>query len=185
MSENTYGIRKENPADYSVVGDIHREAFGEQHGEDVATLVDRIRNSDRYVDDFSLVAEGDNGEVLGHVLLSYVDLVGSDGEVKKILALSPLGIAKSHQKEGIGGALVNKALEVAEDRGESLVTLEGIPEYYPRFGFEPAAEMGIHYPEHVPTEAAMVRRLKDYDPNLRGHVRYPEAFDHLEPHATE
>lgn len=185
MSEATFGIRKETTIDHLAVGDIHREAFGEQHGEDVVTLVERIRNSDRYVDDFSLVAEGEDGEVLGHVLLSYVDLIDSSGEVKQILALSPLGIAKSHQKEGIGGALVNKALEVAEDRGEPLVTLEGIPEYYPRFGFEPAADAGVHYPEHVPPEAAMLKKLKSYDPNLQGQVRYPEAFDHLEPHVTK
>jgi len=182
MSESNVNIRKEKPEDHEAVRNVHLDAFGEKHGEDVATLVERIRDSgDRYIDDFSLLAEKD-GEVVGHVLLSYVDIVDSDSGVKRILSLSPLGVAKNHAGEGIGSNLVNAALEVADERHEPVVVLEGLPEYYPRFGFEPAHEAGIHYPSHVPVAAAMLKKLTKYNPSIKGKIEYPEAFNHLEHH---
>jgi putative acetyltransferase len=53
----------------------------------------------------------------------------------------------------------------------------GHPEYYPRFGFVPAAEYGVLAPWDVPSEAWMVHLLPAYDPAARGVVTYAEAFD--------
>jgi putative acetyltransferase len=62
-------------------------------------------------------------------------------------------------------------------RGEPLVVVEGIPAYYPRLGFEPAADHHIGKPAHqVPDEAFMVYRLPAYDPAYRGRLVYPPAF---------
>ncbi|HZE29069.1 MAG TPA: hypothetical protein VE055_03150, partial [Gaiellaceae bacterium] len=56
--------------------------------------------------------------------------------------------------------------------------LEGVPEYYPRFGFERASALGFEPPrEGVPDEAFMVRRLPGYEPALAGRIVYPPAFD--------
>ena len=55
----------------------------------------------------------------------------------------------------------------------------GHPEYYPRFGFEPAAALGITAPWDVPAEAWMVHRLPAWTPDARGLVRYAAAFDAL------
>lgn len=53
----------------------------------------------------------------------------------------------------------------------------GHPEYYPRFGFEPAADHGVLAQWEVPPEAWMVHRLPAYVHEARGLVRYPAAFD--------
>ena len=133
--------------------------------------MDAIRASDRYVAELSLVAV-DSGEIVGHVMLSYVDLDGRD-----VLQLSPLSVAPDRQSEGIGSALSRKALRLADERGEPLVVVLGHPMYYPRFGFRPASSLGIEPPDpSMPDEAFMVVTLGAYDPALRGRVTFPPAF---------
>ena len=134
--------------------------------------MDAIRASDRYVGELSFVAV-DGGEVVGHVMLSYVDLEGRD-----VLQLSPLSVAPDRQGEGIGSALSRKALRLADKRGEPLVVVLGHPTYYPRFGFRPASSLGIEPPDpSMPDEAFMVVPLGAYEPTLRGRVTFPPASD--------
>jgi len=55
--------------------------------------------------------------------------------------------------------------------------LEGIPDYYPRFGFESAAALGIDKAHPgVPDSAFMVKRLSAYDPRIRGTLVYPASY---------
>jgi putative acetyltransferase len=59
-----------------------------------------------------------------------------------------------------------------------VVIVEGIPAYYPRFGFERARLHGIEPPSpHIPDAAFMMLRLANYDPSLRGDIVYSPAFD--------
>jgi putative acetyltransferase len=118
----------------------------------------------------SLVAEED-GEVVGHTMLSPMRM----GEHRP-LQLSPLSVAPAHQGRGIGSALVRESLRLADEAGEPLVLLLGHPGYYPRFGFEPAAPLGLEAPGDF-GDAWMVARLRAYDPTLRGRVEFPPAFD--------
>lgn len=174
-------LRPETPVDYAAVRDVVGRAFDR---EEVVDLVERIRSSPNYVPELSFVAERD-GKVVGHVMLSYVDLVGEQS-AHRILTLSPLSVAPEEQGRGIGGSLVRTAVTKADERGEPLVVLEGSPLYYPRFGFRPAKELGIsvHLPDGVPEEAAMVHPLTSYDPSVRGVVAYPPAFDRVNQDRT-
>ena len=61
--------------------------------------------------------------------------------------------------------------------GFPLVSVLGHPEYYPRFGFEPARPLGIDPPFDVPDEAWMARKLPRYTEEAKGAVRYAQAFD--------
>ncbi|MDX6474562.1 MAG: hypothetical protein QOH95_73 [Gaiellaceae bacterium] len=117
----------------------------------------------------SLVFEED-GAVVGHVMLSRM-LMGEH----RPLQLSPLSVAPSHQNRGIGSALTREALRLADEAGEPFVLVLGHPSYYPRFGFELAAPLGIEAPGDY-GEAWMAIRLRAYDPALRGRVTFPAAF---------
>ena len=66
---------------------------------------------------------------------------------------------------GIGGALVRAVLEVANERGEPLVVLEGSPAYCGQLRFEHSLRHGIEIdlPDSAPPEAAQVFRLAAYD----------------------
>jgi predicted N-acetyltransferase YhbS len=103
---------------------------------------------------------------------------------KRELILSPLAAKPGLQRGGIGKALVRGGIARAEARGEPLIIVEGIPAYYPQFGFERARGIGIEPPnEHIPDAAWMVLRLSNYDPALLGRIIYSAAFDVVAPPA--
>lgn len=165
-------VRAEEPTDFDAIDDIVEAAFGQP---DEARLVRRLRDSDAYVPDLTLVAD-DDGEVVGHIMLSYAELKGET--TTRVLSLAPLAVWPGRQRDGVGIALTKEALRLADARGEPLVVVLGHPDYYPRFGFEPARAHGIEpHDAAVPDEAFMVVRLRSYDPALRGAIVYPPAFD--------
>ena len=173
-------IRAERPADHDEIREVVAAAFG---SEAEAHLAELIRASPEYVADMALVAEAD-GEIVGHVMVSRTTLRHDDGE-RTIAILSPLAVRPDRRRSGVGAALVDAVVAVADQRGEPLVVLEGSPDYYGRLAFEPAARYGIEMPlpDWAPPEAAQVRRLSGYDPadmTLRGSVVYPAAFDGVE-----
>jgi len=177
-------IRPERPVDIDRIRDVVAAAFG---SDAEADLVDRIRASPEFVPQMALVAERVDrpvGQIVGHVMISGAVIRHATGE-RRIVMLSPLAVAPDHQRLGIGGALVQAATALADHFGEPLVVLEGSPQYYPRFGFEPATPHGIAIPlpDWAPHDAAQVLLLSGYDasdPTLRGTVVYPPAFDGVE-----
>jgi putative acetyltransferase len=165
-------LRAETPADYEAIAAVTTAAFGKRQE---ARLVEAVRASDRFVPELSLVAEA-GAEIVGHVLLSYVDL----GD-RRVLELGPMSVSPANQRRGVGGKLVREALRRADERGEPLVLVLGHPSYYPRFGFRPASALGIEPPDpSLPDEAFMALPLKAYDPALRGRVVLPPAFQAAE-----
>ena len=55
--------------------------------------------------------------------------------------------------------------------------VEGIPAYYPRFGFMSATALGLERPdERIPDQAWLALPLSAYDPSIRGRVVYPPFF---------
>jgi putative acetyltransferase len=159
-------IRAEKPVDFGEIDDVVRAAFGKQ---DEVDLVHRVRALDGYVPELALVATDNDGAIVGHVMLSYARL----GE-RRVLQLAPLAVRPDRQRQGIGDVLTRSALELADERGEPLVLVLGHPEYYPRFGFEPARARGIVSDiEGLPDEPWMVKVLTAYDPSLTGTATFP------------
>ena len=174
-------IRPYDPGDHDGVRRTVSAAF---HPGNEADLVELIRDSDQYVAEMELVAVVGDG-VVGHVMISGATIVDETGVASPVAMLSPLAVDPTHQRQGIGGALVEAVCAIAERRGEPMIVLEGSPTYYSRFGFEPSASVGITLPlpDWAPPEAAQVLRLGVYDPSdprLRGTVRYPPAFEGFE-----
>jgi putative acetyltransferase len=164
-------IRAETPADHDAIRALVDEAFADRI---TSKIVDGIRASDRFVPELSLVAVY-KGQSLGHVISSYVDLVPG---TRRVLQVGPLAVVPSHQRHGIGSALMEETIRVAEERGEPLLLIEGNPAYYERFGFTRADAQGIEPPPeaHGP-QYFMLRPLRAYDSSLRGRAVYPsETF---------
>jgi putative acetyltransferase len=171
--------RAEVPGDQDAIAEVVGSAFGSPAE---ARLVERIRASPNFVPEWSIVAEL-GGHVVGHVMISYVSLHGTNAQ-HSIASLAPLAVAPSSQGHGVGAALVREVTGRADARGEPLVVLEGSPQYYGRFGFEYSVPHGIEItlPSWAPPESAQVLRLRAYDPSLRGRVVYPPAFDEVTEH---
>jgi len=169
-------IRPEQPGDHASIDRVVRAAF-KHHPDEVALLVERIRASTNYVPSLTLLAEDASG-VIAHVMLSFVPIEG--GSRSELLNLSPMSVRPDRQRVGVGSRLIEEALRRSEAAGEPAVLVEGIPAYYPRFGFERASEHGFGLPHaSTPDEAFMVKRLPGYRADLAGRVVYPAAFDHL------
>ena len=164
-------VRGETDADRDTIRRIVDEAFGDTT---TSRIVDGIWASDRFVPELSLVAESE-GQPIGHVISSYVDLVPG---TRRVLQVGPLAVVPSHQRRGTGTALMQETLRIADERGEPLLLIEGNPKYYGRFGFTRADEHGIEMPpESHGAQFFMIRKLGAYDPALRGRAIYPaETF---------
>lgn len=167
-------IRTEKPEDYEQVEDVLFHAFGGR--EDEAELVKRIRASENFVPELSMVAEQDR-TIIGHILLSKAEIVNG-GQTHEVIALAPLAVSPSHQKQGVGGILIRAGLRRCRELGYDLVLLIGHPEYYPNFGFEPARSYGLELTQfNVPDDVFMVYELQDGALNrIQGELRYPEVF---------
>jgi putative acetyltransferase len=76
------------------------------------------------------------------------------------MGLAPMAVLPDRQRQGIGSRLIQRGLELLRDRGCPFVVVVGHPEYYPRFGFEPASKHGlVSQWEGMPDEAFMVMVL--------------------------
>lgn len=168
-------IRMEQPGDAAAIRRINEMAFG---GPQEASLVEDLRCS--CPDTLSLVAVTGEQPV-GHILFSPALIETLAGAVEG-MALAPLAVLPEHQRRGIGSALVCAGLERLRSRSCPFVIVLGHPEYYPRFGFEPASHCGLLCQwEGVPDEAFMVLVLDlPRMAGVSGIARFREEFDSLE-----
>jgi putative acetyltransferase len=163
-------IRREKPTDVDAVFAVHAAAF---ETDLEANLVTALRASDAWLPQLSLVAE-ENGQLVGHVVCTRAHIVDTPA-----LGLGPLGVLPSHQKTGVGGALMHAVLGAADALDEPVVVLLGHTDYYPRFGFEPAARFGIEPPVAEWGEHFQVRPLSTYDSSMCGPFAYAQPFNDL------
>lgn len=123
-------IRDEEPTDYQRVYEVERSAFGATLQAD---LVDALRESAD--PKLSLLALLDD-EIVGHIFFSPVTFGSKAGP--PAAQLSPVAVAPSCQRLGIGSALIRAGLDRCPSKGWLSVFLVGNPLYYSRFGFRMA-----------------------------------------------
>jgi putative acetyltransferase len=152
-------IREEQPQDLAVIREVNLEAFGQAEEADI---VDRIRQN--CGDCLSLVAMMED-RVVGHIFFSPVE-IDCDGRIVHGMALGPMAVLPTHQRQGIGSELVRSGMSNMTTRQCPFVILVGHPQYYPRFGFEPASGRGIRCEWEVPDEVFMIQVLSE--PEMRG-----------------
>jgi len=165
-------IRLEEPEDIPSVRIINERAF-EQPVE--ADIVDKLRLS--CPEALSLVAV-DDGDVVGHIFFTPATVDGKSGTIEG-MGLAPMAVLPERQRQGIGSSLVRHGLDIVRERGFPFVIVLGHPEYYPRFGFEPASRYGLKSQwEGVPDEAFMILIFdKQTMAGVSGVARYRDEFD--------
>ena len=171
-------IRTELPGDEDAIRRVTDAAFGSPRE---AGIVDAIRGTDRWIEGGSLVAQGAEGGLIGHLLISEGDLDLTAGGTRRIWMIGPVAVAPEVQRQGVGSALMRAAIELATERKQPIICLLGHADYYPRFGFEPARAIGIEAPEPWPDESWLALRLPSWDASVQGLARFPDAFGPAEP----
>jgi predicted N-acetyltransferase YhbS len=104
---------------------------------------EKLRAGRLPADGLALVAR-DGDRLVGSVRLWHVAAGG-----RPALLLGPLAIDPALQGKGVGGGLMQVALNRAELAGHQAVILVGDPEYYERFGFTRAPVGGLVMPGPV------------------------------------
>ena len=165
-------IRKETNSDYPAVYALIKEAFqSAEHSDGTEQdLVVSLRSSRAFIPELSLVAEI-NGRIVGHILFTKA-AVGS----RPVLALAPLSVKPEFQRQGIGSALIRKGHAIAASLGYSHVIVLGSDQYYPRFGYVPAASLGVVIPDGIPPRYVMAAALGGTTIPLSGPITYAEEF---------
>jgi putative acetyltransferase len=162
-------IRPETGTDKVAIFELNAAAFPT---DAEARLVDALRESaDSYI---SLVAVEER-DIIGHIMFTPVSL--GEFDRLQLMGLAPMAVAPSRQRRGIGTLLVDAGLERCKELGTGAVVVLGHPEYYPRFGFEPASKWGIKSEYDVPDDVFMLLELSPgYLNGYQGTISYNAAF---------
>ena len=89
-----------------------------------------------------------------------------------------MAVLPDRQRQGIGSQLVRRGLDILRERGCPFVVVVGHPDFYPRFGFEPASLHGLTSQwEGVPDAAFMILVLDvQAMVGVSGVAKYREEF---------
>ena len=167
-------IRPHRSEDNEAATSIYIEAFRRPENPDAipweAPLFEALWEAGDVLAELSFTALTESGAV-GHVTASKATVAA-----EAVVAVGPIGVLPEHQGVGIGSALMDALLSAADVAGVPLVVLLGSPRYYGRFGFRPAAELGVTPPEAGWGDAFQARPLTAYTSRIAGPFRYAPAF---------
>lgn len=126
---------------------------------------ERVRESADFAPELSFCAWSEDGELAGVVRQWRVRV----GETP-VVFLGPLAVDPDQQSGGVGGLLVQRALEAAKAAGEAGVLLVGDGPYFARFGFEAAPAKGVIMPGPVDQRRVLVCAFRDLGEGFAGPV---------------
>ena len=158
----TVKIRQECPSDYSEVFELVKISFATVSDSDGTEpdYLNELRTKDTFIPELSLVAENDEGILIGQIVLYKTVIDTPQGELTELL-LSPISVHPDYFRRGIARAMVNEALRLAAGMGFRAVFLCGDPAIYERLGFSPSYQYNIFHKSDDSRTAkwSMVREL--------------------------
>jgi putative acetyltransferase len=172
----TVAVRRERAADRDHVRRVHHAAFPTTLE---SNLLDALRADAGWLPRLSLVAVVE-GAVVGHAVATraWIDRAPTQSAgPAAALGIGPLGVHPDLQRHGVGAALMHALAGAAGALDETLLGLLGEPDYYRRFGFVAASELGVLSPDPSWGAHFQARRLVEDAPV--GAFRYAEPFNHL------
>ena len=147
----TFTIRPEQAADNDEILTLQMAAFGPGAAARAAFRVREQASHDATLS-FVLI---DDAAILGSVRQTHVTIGDDRG-----LLLGPLVVDPAHKKNGIGRALVRRALEAARAAGVPYVILVGDAPYYRPLGFEHCVGRRVKLPGPVDPARLLAAELE-------------------------
>lgn len=162
-------IRDERDEDAAAISRITTAAFADApHSSGTeGRIVEALRQAGALT--ISLVATSDDGDILGHVAFSPVQIDRTPG---RWYGLGPVSVTPGLQRRGVGGALIREGLaRLAAANADGCVVL-GDPAYYRRFGF-----LDDRWLTYGGKPSRYFQRLVLRGKAPKGDVSYHPAFD--------
>ena len=154
-------IRTVKQEDYDSIYHFVKTAFETAQVKDGTEqdFVLRLRAGDTFLPDLEFVAE-ENGELIGHIMLTKQAVECGDGTVFTGVLVAPLSVALECRSQGVGGKLMRHACDKAVGAGYTAAFLVGNPQYYGRFGFRKTADFGIRNNTDIPDQFVQACELR-------------------------
>jgi putative acetyltransferase len=164
------------PVDGAVDGTRDRITDGTVDGTVAEVgLYEALRRDPAWITELCLVAVRD-GWVVGQLTSSNGTLTDPAGDCRRLVGVGPVAVHPQEQGTGVGRALLTTLIDRARQAGESALVLLGDPAFYGRFGFRPAADVGVAAPDPAWGEHFMALVLQAGLPPA-GSFRYAAPFD--------
>ena len=129
-----------------------------------------LRSSDTFIPELALVAVAD-AKIVGYIMFTKASAGG-----QTLLVLAPLAVLPDYQQHGIGSALIREGHHIAKELGYGYISVLGSDTYYPRFGYQPAVQLGLEVPAGIPAANFMALKLRPEAPPLCGPLQYAKEF---------
>jgi putative acetyltransferase len=177
-------VREQQADDYEAIRHVYAEAFRRPRFRRAQSpgsvplevgLFEALWEAGDVIPELSFTALTDRG-LVGHATASKAT-VASDS----VVAVGPIGVLPEHQGTGIGSALMDALLTAADISHVPLIVLLGSPQYYSRFGFRPAEQLGVTAPVAGWGDAFQARPLTAYTSLVGGPFQYAPAFSPSAP----
>ena len=136
-------LRAEMPGDVSAREALLDAAMGPGR---VRKSSEALRRGRLPAEGLALVAETEDGTLIGSVRLWNVSAGEREDAAVSALLLGPLAVLPGFEGFGIGSSLMRRAIAEAAFRGHDAIVLVGDAPYYERFGFCAEAAAGLTMP---------------------------------------
>jgi predicted N-acetyltransferase YhbS len=137
-------IRQEQSADYDEVYELVKKSFATSTNEGEWDYLNEVRKKETFIPELSLVAENEDGKLVGQIVLYKTEITTSDNVYTELL-LSPISVHPEFFRRGIARAMMKEAFQIAKQIGYTAIFLCGEPSFYHRFGFKPSYEFEIFH----------------------------------------
>ena len=133
-------------------------AFGaDRHGRTAY----RLRDGVAFAAAASCAALDENGALVGSLQSWPLALIGADGAVTALWLIGPIAVHPDRRNEGIGRAMLRRALDAIDETGIPAVLIGDAP-YYAPFGFTADQTRNWHLPGPVDRARLLARTGEEF-----------------------
>lgn len=157
-----FTIRNERESDYREVELLTRSAFWNVNvpGCEEHYLAHILRKHTDFVSELDLVAETEDGKIVGNVMYTKARLVAADGTKTEILTFGPISVHPDYQRQGISKALLELSFAKAMELGYPAIVIFGNPDNYVSRGFKSCKKYNVSLENGIFPTAMLVKELK-------------------------
>jgi len=130
-------VRLAEASDDAAIGALYPSAFPDEELRPLVAALTAIRP------EVTGLCALRGGALVGHALVSDCAVEGSPSWAG---LLGPVAVHPDHQRQGVGGALIEAAIANRREAGLAALCVLGDPAYYARFGFEAETSLTAPYP---------------------------------------